>query len=192
MTGLECLREEMRMRGATPAMVDSKAAAMVLDIVANTPDAIYEKTDEAEQKLATLSRKIETKKAMLDKVASEYNEAQGQLISLKCEIAAGKSQLSNRKQQEIADARKYIDEFNESLKGCETPEARDQMRTVQLFMDATEVNTKYDNTAFIIGLAAILSRGKVAAISTLKKINDKIAEPSDLPAWLENEPGWSD
>ena len=69
-------------------------------------------------------------------------------------------------------------EFNESLKNCETPEARDAMRAAQVFVNAVNVDSKYDNTAFIIGLSAILSKNGVGPLETLKKMNPKLFEKS--------------
>ena len=48
------------------------------------------------------------------------------------------------------------------------------MRAAQVFVNAVSVDTKYDNTAFIIGLAAILSKNGIGAMDELKKINSKV------------------
>ena len=50
-----------------------------------------------------------------------------------------------------------------------------------MFINSTDVNTKYDNTAYIIGLASILSGDTNSSpIAQLKKINPKLGEvPGD-------------
>jgi len=185
MTGLECLRREMKKRGASEAMCKSKTAAMVLDILAETQDGIYAETQEAEEKEASLLKRVRYAEENYSSVEYRLRAAEAQLSVINRKITEGKSQLTKAKQKELEDAREYIEKFNKSLEQCELPKARDQMRTAQLFMDAAEVNTKYDNTAFIIGLAAILSGGKIAPIDELKKINKKIAS-YDFPAWLDD------
>ena len=67
--------------------------------------------------------------------------------------------------------RDYIDAFNRSLCECETEEGRDSMRKVQFFLNNVNVETKYDNTAYITALGAILANGKSGPIKELKKVN---------------------
>lgn len=185
MTGLECLREEMKRRGASDVMIKSASAAMVLDIVAHTNNQIYRQTKEAEDKLEQLNRAVEYARENKRRAEEEYNHVEKDLLDIRAKIQNGKSQLNARQQRELADAQAYIQDFNDSLKNCETPDGRDRMRTAQMFVDTVDVHTKYDNTAFIIGLAAILTQGKVNAIGELKKMNKKIIVPSELPEWLE-------
>ena len=59
-------------------------------------------------------------------------------------------------------------------------EGRDTMRIAQMFVNMVDVDTKYDNTAYIIGLAAILSRGGISAIDELKKINKKLPDVGNI------------
>lgn len=166
-------------------MIKSASAAMVLDIVAHTNNQIYRQTKEAEDKLEQLNRAVEYARENKRRAEEEYNHAEKDLLDIRAKIQNGKSQLNARQQRELADAQAYIQDFNDSLKNCETPDGRDRMRTAQMFVDTVDVNTKYDNTAFIIGLAAILTQGKVNAIGELKKMNKKITVPSELPEWLE-------
>ena len=70
--------------------------------------------------------------------------------------------------------KEYIANFYKALFDCDTEEGKDVMRTAQVFINSVNVKTVYDNTAFIIGLAAILSGGKVGAIEELHKLNTKI------------------
>lgn len=61
-----------------------------------------------------------------------------------------------------------------ALDECETAGGKDMLRLAQMFVNSVDVNSKYDNTAYIIGLAGILSGNKVAPIPELKKINRKL------------------
>ena len=58
--------------------------------------------------------------------------------------------------EEFERVDKYIKNFNESLEKMETPEARDALKTAQLFINTIDVQTNQNNTAFISGLAMIL------------------------------------
>lgn len=90
-------------------------------------------------------------------------------------------QAGNKYKQMLED-REYITEFYKALFDCDTDEGKDIMRTAQVFINSVNVNTKYDNTAFIIGLAAILSGGKVGAIEELHKLNTKIPSANEALA----------
>ena len=159
MTGLECFREELIKRGLNKAQASTKSVAVALDVLAQS-DGKYMREYDLLNEIECLEedeRKLRTKNEMLkrsadseiERVRKEYNLASG-----------------------------YISQWCESLKQCETAEGRDAMRVAQVFIQAVAVDTKYDNTAFIIGLAAILSRGNIGPISELKKINRKIPSPS--------------
>lgn len=173
MTGLECLREELKKRGATKSLIESKAVAMTLDIVAQTPDGIYQKTQEAEARLKDLEKQIANANYNKRCIEAQADEAERQI-----------AELNQDKQDIFTEVRDYVVEFNKSLNECETPKGRDLMRAAQMFVDTVDVNTKYDNTAFIIGLSAILSQGEVNAIGELKKINPKMAVPKP---WYERD-----
>lgn len=70
----------------------------------------------------------------------------------------------------------YIEEFNKAIQECETPEARDRLKMLQMFVNTVEVDTKYDNTAFINGIASILS-GVSASVDKLQKVTaDEFAQ----------------
>ena len=75
------------------------------------------------------------------------------------------------KTEAMRETEEYIKKFLDSIEKCETAEARDTMKTAQMFVNSVDVDTKYDNTAFIIGLASILSNGQINGIDELKKIN---------------------
>ena len=159
---LEKLRDEMKVRGCTPATINSKAVAVVLDIVSNSGDAyttLWEKESATSRRIQELEREvreIERKKRRIDNTIASTQEKIDELISVGKEV------------------RDYVELFHKSLSECETEEGRDAMRRAQVFVNSVEVNTKYDNTAFIASLGAILSDGKIGAIGELKKINPKI------------------
>lgn len=76
-------------------------------------------------------------------------------------------------EERLSQLKSAIDRLNE----CETPEGRDLLRRAQLFIDMTEIQTKYDNTAYIVALGAILSApGSMDCIKELKKINRKLPD----------------
>ena len=157
MTGLDCLRDELAKRGLSKAQIESKSVAVVLDVIANTGERYTNLQD-------------------------EEAHASNKLNELKYVLKAGERQLSslefklNELRREMRGYKDYINEFNKSLLECETQEGRDAMRIAQMFVNSVDVDTKYDNTAYIIGLASILSGGKINAIKELKKINKKIPD----------------
>ena len=66
MSGLDCLREEMARRGCTKAQIESKTAAVVLDILANSGDK-YTKLAETEGELDRKIRGLELMKSRLER-----------------------------------------------------------------------------------------------------------------------------
>jgi hypothetical protein len=70
----------------------------------------------------------------------------------------------------------YINKFNKSIRECETPEGRDAIRLAQMYIKSVDVDTKskYDNTAYILGLASILSKENINAIGELRKIKNEL------------------
>lgn len=165
MNGLDCLREEMASRGLTQAQIESKTAAVVLDILSESGDK-YKKTWETEQEITKRAREAERK---ILTIRSQQNFLESQ-----------ENELNHKREAFEAyndEVKKYINDFNKSLEECETQEGRDRMRIAQMFVNSVDIDTKYDNTAFIIGLSAILSGGKINAIKELKKINSKLPSP---------------
>lgn len=163
MTGLDCLREEMERRGCTKSQIESKTAAIVLDIL--TKDrAKYAKQVDAENEESKALSKLRS-----DISASERTLAWNRMAVSDLEIRYKDIVRQADKAQE------YIDKFLEALKDCETAEGRDAMRRAQVFVNSVSVDSKYDNTAFIIALGAILSGGEYGPIEELKKINPKIS-----------------
>lgn len=166
MTGLECLREEMARRGANKAMIESKTAVMVLDILTEANGA-YQKMDDLNQLLAEQRSKIAMATWQLENLLEKYRR-----LKEDCSNLEKVKQEAIRK--ELGESLDYIAKFNEALKECETAEGRDVMKTAQIYVNSVNIDTKYDNTAYIVGLAAILSNGKINALSELQKINTKL------------------
>ena len=155
MTGLECLREEMRNRGCTKAQTESKTVAIVLDILTSNGER-YSNVWEDEQRIAWWKKALQN--------SEDYRQAEKKrLDKIRMDI-----------NKEIETAQKYIDEFFEALKSCETAEMRDRLKTAQVYVNTINIDTKYDNTAFIVGLASILSGAQINAVSELKKINKNL------------------
>ena len=161
MTGLDCLREEMAKRGCNKAQIESKAVAVVLDILSNG-GTINTDVWEAEHKLKWCKYEHQ----------AEENRHEREIKSIQTRLANMREQTTSL----MEEAREYIEAFNKSLSECESAEGRDAMRRAQVFVNSVDVDTKYDNTAYIIGLAAILSDGKMGAINELKKFNPKMVD----------------
>ena len=155
MTGLELLREELKKRGFNDHNVNGKLVAAVLDILSNT-DHVYSDMVKAEQELDAVRRRVK-------RMTLEYLRREHEL---------------EKAEQDFKQARwemvQYIEKFNSALSECETAEGRDAMRRAQMFVNSVSVGSKYDNTAFIIGLASILTNGSIGAIDELKKVNPKL------------------
>ena len=164
MTGLDCLREEMEKRGLSKAQIESKTAAVVLDILANSGT-----------KYTEMWKEEYGKSERLKSIERDIRDCERQLEHIKALISKAENE-----EKKIVEHRKhcedYIDEFHNSLMECESEIGRDSMKAAQMFVNTVSVDTKYDNTAFIIGLAAILSNGRINPISELKKINKKLPD----------------
>ena len=174
MTGLECLKQEMIKRGCTKTQLESKVVPIILDIIAGSGtkytdysnlqidvDDLYSKKLSLENQIKNLRMEKEDAEHYLDDV---------------------KKRASDYINSEWHNMQEYIDKFYDALRQCETEEGRDIMRCAQTFVNSVDVDTKYDNTAFIVGLAAILSNGGINGIDELHKINPKIppVDPNGL------------
>lgn len=133
-TGLDCLREEMEKRGCNKAQIESKAAAVVLDILSNS-GTIYTDIQEAEKRLSDLRNAISVRELNAALREQRINDAE------------------SRNKKILEDIEKTKEEF---LKP-ETPAARDRLRLAQFYKDSVEINNEYQRTAFIKGLGAILA-----------------------------------
>lgn len=157
-SGLELLREELKSRGLSYAQIHSKAVAVTLDVLANDGTDKYLQVYELEKTLERLQEEIRKEK-MKTQDMQNYRETV---------------------MDEIAERAKYIDDFTDKLKQCETAEGRDRMRIAQTFINSVDVDTKYDNTAYIVGLSAILAGAQFDPVGTLKKINKDLPTLGDF------------
>lgn len=170
MTGLDCLKEELLKRGCTKQQADSKVVPVVLEILANngTP---YTEMEEAKDELSRIKNSIpDALQARYYQVKEETRILENRLRDLQVAILNRENEYKNIKSV-WDEEQAYIEAFLKEMQNCETAEARDAMRRVQLFKNSVTVDTKYDNTAYIVALGAILSDGEVGAIETLKKVN---------------------
>lgn len=152
MNGLEYLKNELKQRGFYSNQSNSKIVAATLDILTNSGDKY-------------------TKMAEKDKEATELYSHYERLLA---RYEATRSEVKVK--WEMLD--EYVKEFNQSIKECETAEGRDRLKLAQMYVNSVTVDTCYDRTAFIIGLASVLSGGNIAAINSLRAINNEIPDPS--------------
>ena len=166
MTGLELLKEEMMKRGCTRVQADSKAVLAALEIISES-EGKY--TD-----LAKLEKDIEEKEREKKELEKWLDQSRQRLNKLQFCEGVIKDQLNRFAKDRYKKTTDYIDKFFKALEECETPAGRDAIKAAQMYVNSVDVDTKYDNTAFIIGLASILSRGGIAPVEELHKINPKI------------------
>lgn len=161
---LDEMKEELIKRGLHPTQTTAKAIPHVMDIM--TQDDKYWDLVRIDEEIRSQEKRAERARAIAD--GAEKRAAELMRASLKG----------------IKNDKEYIANFYKALFDCDTAEAKDNMKAAQVFINSVNVNTVYDNTAFIIGLVAILSGGKVGAMEELHKLNTKMPSPSDL-AWDE-------
>jgi len=171
MTGLEMLKAEMLNRGLTSQQIGSKVLPVVLSILSENDEYlklndIQEDIRKKKEELSDIEEKLKCIKRDLDWTLNvKLRDANNRLKEVNCEIES--------KEKEVID---YIENFNKSLENCETAEARDRLRTAQFYRNSIILDTKYDQTAYNIGLAQIITGGKFDGLETLKEINPKLFE----------------
>ena len=185
MTGIELMREKMLEKGMNKAQTTAKAVTVILEILAESQGYefldIWEKekeTEELEKRLDFLksSAKGYAESALKEKKnyyfwKEKAENAHQEYIDKTEKLTLG---LETEKNRIIADAQEYLKKFNEMLTACETEHSRDTLRTAQFFINNININTKYDNTAYITGLSTILSQGGIDSVEGLSKINSKL------------------
>lgn len=133
----------------------------VLDFVTQKGD-LYTKLAEDEETAIATANVLKTLTELVNEKKSEI-----------AELEQRRSWLIDTRTNEIMG---YIEEFHKAIQECETPEARDRLKMLQMFVNTVEVDTKYDNTAFINGIASILS-GVSASVDKLQKVTaDEFAQ----------------
>ena len=177
MSGLDCLRTELLKRGYSNAQANARVVAGVLDILANTPNEEYANIQAAREQRDSLWNDIGRLKLLKEDAYKEYEEANALRRKYKSDNYELLKAANVAKYNEV---QAYINKFFHALDDAETPEGRDRLRAAQTYVNSVDVDTKYDNTAFIIGLASILSGGNTGAIDQLKKINPKLSRTDHL------------
>ena len=168
MNGIECLKTELLKRGFTKQQADSKVVLGVLEILSES-NGQYTKMD----KILDDVNDLEIRKSRLEAEAMEYEKKRNAIRDNMDSIIKEVNDRAGRLYHETLE---YIEKFFSALEQSETPGGRDALKAAQMFVNTVDVDTKYDNTAFIIGLASILSQGNTAPIDELRKINKKIPE----------------
>ncbi|HAN58650.1 MAG TPA: hypothetical protein DCQ45_06645 [Erysipelotrichaceae bacterium] len=164
--------EKLMKMGASKQQTESKIAKIVFQLCANDEEVskLFKEKDllnkikkEEEEKVRNveyLVNKISRLHKDIDRAQKKYSEIVDKLSELP----------SMDEINEYLITQKYIDDFNKELKNQETKEARDKLRTAQLFMNTVEVKTPQNNTYFIGGLASILSGVEFTKIPKLEKV----------------------
>jgi hypothetical protein len=151
MTGREILNQKLKAKGLTDVQIKSKAVETTIAVLA-------EETDGTNYS-ALIQDAIQEYR-----VARNNADAEARRYSAKTEALSNNERANSAREQDLIksangiknlliDLEKVYDEILE----LETAEQRDRTRTARLFMDNVNVNTVYDNTAYIKGLSAILS-----------------------------------
>lgn len=154
MTDFEEFIQRMRDAGANETQVNSKTALIAYSVLGEMSEDANRLWDlrgditEAEKDLAYYTNAAEEHIKKIDKERKE-------LVEWERKINA------------------YIDHFNQCLEAMETDAGRDRLKAAQIFINTVNVDTKYDNTAFIVGLSALLSGVTIDAPEELKKINKR-------------------
>jgi len=176
MTGIECLKEELLRRGCTKQQSESKVIPVVLDIFAETGD-FYKTRFEQDRELEDLTKHIlwlTAQKQNLDSMVDRLQVEVADLNDKKGTLADHLKQFYLEENEQLVD---YINSFNSALKECETAEGRDRMRLAQVFVNSVEIRSKFDSTAFIHWLGAILAGDRSSGpIEGYKKSNPKLFE----------------
>jgi chromosome segregation ATPase len=145
------LETKLLQMGLSKAQVNCKATEATFVVCANNPEVT---------ELYEVEKRIEKAKRELDNIRYDASNEEQRLRSLKSRYQAQEC----RAQEIQEETNKYIDEFNDALKNCETAEGRDTLRLAQMFVNSVDIESVQNNTAYINGLACILSGGKCGSM----------------------------
>lgn len=158
--GIDEIRAEMEKRGANYTQLKSKTLPMIMDILSESDTHI--ELWKAERRLEEVKHETEAEKKRCERY-------QRNLEAYKVEAKKWET-----------DAREYIENFKKVLYRMETPEGRDALATAQIFIESIDIDTKYDNTAYINGLALILSQGNIGTATRIRKVGGNVPrKPED-------------
>lgn len=143
----EVVKETLMNNGLNHSQANSRAAKVTYAICSKNPDLLKlfdteKEIDKAEKRLNEIKQEIEDKTQELTK-KKEINK-----------------NVEDKAQKTLDKVKDYIDNFNKAVKECETAEGRDTLKVAQMFVNSVEIQNAQNNTAFINGLACILSNGK--------------------------------
>lgn len=150
MTGKELLFQELRERGLTENQINSKAVAVLLDVIANDGTDRYLNAKEVDDEL-------KEKKEALVSLQNSLKIRKWQNEEVLKSLRRRRDNLEENIKAMMAEFNEYVAEFEKSLEAMETPEQRDRLRTAQIFTNSVKVRTDGNNTAYIHGLALLLS-----------------------------------
>ena len=145
MSGYELLVSKMKELGATRQQAESKTVEMVVTILAGD----FETADSRMAVLKDLEDEYRKK-------ARECEAAEGEYRNERYNLRQKLKDLS-RVRSIFADMMSEMKDMYNELTEAETPAARDRIRTARIYETKVNINTCYDNTAFIRGLSTILS-----------------------------------
>lgn len=172
MTGRELFEQEMKARGFTKAQIHSKIVAVCLDTLANYGVDRWYRTWEIDNEISEKESIIKDLNSKLARLEQDVEYASSQLNNIQKNIS-----------EEIKKKSEYLEGLIEKIENCGDQETKNTIALMQTFHQAIDIDTKYDNTAFIAGCAAILSKGKIDALTEFKKINPKISSVAGTQDW---------
>lgn len=165
-SGLQCLRDELLKKGCTKSQAQSKVVVMTLEILSDSNGKWFD-MDKLQRDIESLEKKkseLMSEYVIVEKVVGSWERKKEQLIN----------EINNELDKQYKKTVEYLDNFFKAIESCETSKGKDALKAAQMYVNSVKIDTKYDNTAFIIGLASILAQGETAAIDELRKINKKI------------------
>ena len=173
--GKELLFQELRERGLTEQQIKSKAVAVVLDVIANDGTERYLNAKEVDDEL---KEKQEAIVSLQNRLKILKWDAEREHKALRCRNENLEKNIKTMR----SEFDEYVAEFGKSLEAMETPEQRDRLRTAQIFVNSVEVRTDANNTAYIYGLAILLSgvELKEGLENGLRSMTNKDMKPDDF------------
>ena len=164
-TPLDEVKEIIIERGFLKQQAESKVVPIVYDVLYGGNYAVTAR--EKEDTLKKLDNEINAKQKIMASLDDKIKQKVDDLEKARDDYYA----VFNERYKETLD---YMKEVKRELEHCETEEARDRFRLAQMFINSVEIDTKYDNTAFIIGLSSLLSGCQISVMDEMKKINPRV------------------
>lgn len=137
----ETIEHKMIYKGATKQQAQSKAVDILLDVLAEDSGLV-------EKYLSNYRLQLALAVNALEKTRNEYADKLSDIPSREYAVSVKEKDLSAKETE--------LKNLSAELKEMETPNARDAVRLMALFRESVKVDTRYDNTAFINGLAACI------------------------------------